>query len=70
MRTTLLYYAAVAAAGAVLALAPLSGRLEQFQSGARGEAVLAQYCVPPQEDSDVPTLYCANTADRRMAEGT
>jgi hypothetical protein len=71
MRTTLLYYvAAIAAAGSVLALAPVTGRAEQIQGGARGQAVLAQYCPPPQEDSDVPTLFCREQAERRMAEGT
>ena len=49
---------AIAGAGSVPALAPVTGRAEQIQGGARGEAVLAQYCPPPQEDSDVPTLFC------------
>jgi hypothetical protein len=58
MRTTFLQYAAIAAIGGILALAPVAGPAEQLQDGARAASQLAQYCVPPQEDSDGSRLYC------------
>jgi hypothetical protein len=60
MRTTMLQYAMSAAVGGMLALASVTGSLAQLQSGAHAANQVAQYCAPPQEDSEVPKLYCRN----------
>jgi len=54
---TMLQYLANAAVAGMLALGTLAGSVGQIQVGARVATPVAQYCVPPQEDSD-PRLYC------------
>jgi hypothetical protein len=58
MRTTILQHAAVAAIGGILALAAITGPVGHLAGAARAASQVAQYCAPPQKDSEAPTLYC------------
>jgi hypothetical protein len=42
----------------MLALAFMSGSLDQIQAGVRLPNRVSQYCAPPQEDAEAPRFYC------------
>src|ERR1700730_8265566 len=75
MRMKLLCAMTIAAPG-MLALAHMSGSLDQTQAGARAATQVSQYCAPPQENTEAPKFYCrqpmptAIEADRLFVDST
>ncbi len=57
---TMLQYAVSAAAGGMLALAAVTGSIDQIQAAANAANQVAQYCAPAQDDSEAPKFYCRN----------
>ena|ERR1700738_55258 len=63
MRMKLLCAMTIAAPG-MLALAHMSGSLDQTQAGVRAANQVSQYCAPPQENTEAPKFYCRQYAQR------
>lgn len=61
MRTTRPQNAVRAAAGCMLALAAVTGGLEQLLATTHTARHVSQFCAPAQEeDSEAPKFYCSH----------
>jgi hypothetical protein len=44
----------------MLVLAAVTAALERLEMRAHPASYLAQFCAPPQEESEAPRFYCSN----------